>query len=95
MSKRWGQPRRPLAALPLREARGIDAGAPLTRVHRLQRAAEHVGIRQKPDDLRPLFEDEFKALLREAYPADTAGRVVLPFRRIFVVARKPQGVPVP
>ena len=48
-----------------------------------------------PDDLRPLFEDEFKKLLRDAYPADTAGRVVLPFRRIFVVARKPQGVPVP
>ncbi len=42
-----------------------------------------------PDDLRPRFEDEFKALLREAYPADAAGRVVLPFRRIFVVARKP------
>ena len=48
-----------------------------------------------PDDLRPLFEDEFKALLREAYPADTAGRVILPFRRVFVVARKAPGVPVP
>ena len=47
-----------------------------------------------PDDLRARFEDEFKALLREAYPADGAGRVVLPFRRIFVVARKPDGVPV-
>ncbi|WP_210438852.1 trans-aconitate 2-methyltransferase [Nocardioides xinjiangensis] len=47
-----------------------------------------------PDDLRPRFEDEFKALLREAYPADAAGRVLLPFRRIFVVARKPQGVAV-
>ncbi|NPD03840.1 trans-aconitate 2-methyltransferase [Nocardioides sp. zg-1308] len=42
-----------------------------------------------PDDLRPLFEEEFRALLREAYPADASGRVVLPFRRIFVVARKP------
>ena len=42
-----------------------------------------------PDDLRPRFEEEFKALLREAYPPDAAGRVVLPFRRIFVVARKP------
>ena len=42
-----------------------------------------------PDDLRPLFEDEFRALLREAYPADASGRVILPFRRIFVVARKP------
>ncbi len=47
-----------------------------------------------PDDLRPRFEDEFKALLREAYPADASGRVLLPFRRIFVVARKLQGVPV-
>ena len=44
-----------------------------------------------PDDLRPLFEEEFRALLREAYPADSAGRVILPFRRIFVVARKPAG----
>jgi trans-aconitate 2-methyltransferase len=41
-----------------------------------------------PDDLRAQFEEEFKAALREAYPADAAGRVVLPFRRIFVVARK-------
>lgn len=41
-----------------------------------------------PDDLRPLFEEEFRALLREAYPADASGRVVLPFRRVFVVARK-------
>jgi trans-aconitate 2-methyltransferase len=41
-----------------------------------------------PDDLRPDFEDEFKALLREAYPADADGRVILPFRRIFVVAHK-------
>ena len=47
-----------------------------------------------PDDLRPLFEEEFKAALREAYPADAAGRVILPFRRIFVVARKPHAQPV-
>lgn len=47
-----------------------------------------------PDDLRPRFEEEFKELLREAYPADAAGRVVLPFRRVFVVARKAAGVPV-
>ena len=46
-----------------------------------------------PDDLRPLFEEEFKAALREAYPADAAGRVILPFRRIFVVARKPHAQP--
>ncbi|MCF6376382.1 trans-aconitate 2-methyltransferase [Nocardioides KLBMP 9356] len=44
-----------------------------------------------PDDLRPLFEEEFRALLREAYPEDADGRVILPFRRIFVVARKPDG----
>jgi trans-aconitate 2-methyltransferase len=45
-----------------------------------------------PDDLRPQFEAEFRAALREAYPADTEGRVVLPFRRIFVVAHKPARV---
>ena len=41
-----------------------------------------------PDDLRATFELEYKALLREAYPARPYG-TVLPFRRIFVVARKP------
>ena len=41
-----------------------------------------------PDDLRPRFEDEFKGRLRAAYPDDGHG-VVLPFRRIFVVGRKP------
>jgi trans-aconitate 2-methyltransferase len=39
-----------------------------------------------PDDLRPDFEAEFKRRLREAYP-ERDGRVVLPFRRVFVVAR--------
>ncbi len=39
-----------------------------------------------PDDLRPTFEEEFQRRLREAYP-ERAGRVVLPFRRVFVVAR--------
>jgi trans-aconitate 2-methyltransferase len=47
-----------------------------------------------PDDLRPGFEEEFKAMLRDAYPADSAGRVILPFRRIFVVAQKPDLVAV-
>jgi trans-aconitate 2-methyltransferase len=47
-----------------------------------------------PDDLRPLFEDEFRAMLREAYPPDSSGRVILPFRRIFVVARKAGAEPV-
>lgn len=40
-----------------------------------------------PDDLRPGFEAEFKRRLRAAYP-ETAQGVVLPFRRIFVVARR-------
>ena len=39
-----------------------------------------------PDDLRPGFEEEFKRRLRAAYPARHYG-VVLPFRRIFAVAR--------
>lgn len=39
-----------------------------------------------PDDLRPGFEDELKRRLRAAYPDEGQG-VVLPFRRIFVVAR--------
>jgi trans-aconitate 2-methyltransferase len=39
-----------------------------------------------PDDLRPAFGEEFKRRLRAAYPDDGHG-VVLPFRRIFVVAR--------
>ena len=37
-----------------------------------------------PDDLRPGFEEEFKRRLRAAYP-ERDGRVVLPFRRVFVV----------
>jgi trans-aconitate 2-methyltransferase len=41
-----------------------------------------------PDDLRPEFEAEFRRRLREAYP-ERDGRVVLPFRRIFVVAQVP------
>ncbi|WP_151083441.1 methyltransferase domain-containing protein [Nocardioides cynanchi] len=39
-----------------------------------------------PHDLRPAFEAEFKRRLRTAYP-ERGGRVVLPFRRIFVVGR--------
>jgi trans-aconitate 2-methyltransferase len=40
-----------------------------------------------PDDLRPGFEEEFRRRLRAAYP-ERDGRVVLPFRRIFVVAER-------
>lgn len=41
-----------------------------------------------PDDLRPEFEAEFKRRLAAAYPEHEYG-VVLPFRRIFVVAQVP------
>ena len=43
-----------------------------------------------PDDVRPAFEDEFRRRLRAAYPPRAHG-VVLPFRRIFVVAQVPTG----
>ena len=43
-----------------------------------------------PDDLRPRFEEEFKRRLREAYP-ERDGAVVLPFRRVFAVARRAGG----
>jgi trans-aconitate 2-methyltransferase len=46
-------------------------------------------IQALPDDLRLDFEAEFRELLREAYPPDAAGRVLLPFRRIFAVGHKP------
>jgi trans-aconitate 2-methyltransferase len=42
-----------------------------------------------PDDLRVDFEVEYAARLREAYPPEPDGGVVLPFRRVFVVARTP------
>ena len=42
-----------------------------------------------PDDLRPLFVEEYKALLREAYPPGPHG-TTLPFRRVFVVAHLPE-----
>jgi trans-aconitate 2-methyltransferase len=43
-------------------------------------------LQELPDDLRPRFEEEFKARLRAAYP-DHGHGVVLPFRRIFAVGR--------
>jgi trans-aconitate 2-methyltransferase len=39
-----------------------------------------------PDDLRGQFEEEFRSRLRAAYPEEQ-GAVVMPFRRVFVVAR--------
>jgi trans-aconitate 2-methyltransferase len=41
-----------------------------------------------PDDLRSVFVEEYKALLRDAYPPGPHG-TTLPFRRVFVVARVP------
>ncbi|HET7349354.1 MAG TPA: methyltransferase domain-containing protein [Marmoricola sp.] len=41
-----------------------------------------------PADLRRVFEADFKRRLRAAYP-EHDGAVVLPFRRAFVVARRP------
>lgn len=40
-----------------------------------------------PDDRRRDFEDEYKARLAVAYPTESDGTVLLPFRRVFVVAR--------
>ncbi|MFC5299359.1 trans-aconitate methyltransferase, partial [Brachybacterium tyrofermentans] len=39
-----------------------------------------------PQELRETFETEFRARLRRAYPDEGQG-VVLPFRRLFAVAR--------
>jgi trans-aconitate 2-methyltransferase len=41
-----------------------------------------------PDRLREQFVAEYKARLRDAYPGTSSG-TVLPFRRIFCVARRP------
>lgn len=40
-----------------------------------------------PADLWPAYERELRARLRAAYPA-RAGRVLMPFRRVFAVARR-------
>lgn len=48
-------------------------------------------LQSLPDDLRPGFEDELRRRLREAYPPGPTG-VVLPFRRVFVVAQRPGAV---
>ena len=41
-----------------------------------------------PEELRGCFEQEFRARLRKAYP-DQGHGVVLPFRRVFAVGRRP------
>jgi trans-aconitate 2-methyltransferase len=43
-----------------------------------------------PDDLRPRFEAAFKERLAAAYPTRPDGTVLLPFRRVFVVAQVPR-----
>jgi trans-aconitate 2-methyltransferase len=42
-----------------------------------------------PEPERSHFEAEYRRLILEAYPADATGRTLLPFRRIFIVARTP------
>jgi trans-aconitate 2-methyltransferase len=42
-----------------------------------------------PPDLRARFEGEFKTRLSAAYPTRADGTVLMPFRRIFVVAQRP------
>ena len=42
-----------------------------------------------PDELRARFVEEYKALLRAAYPSGPHG-TLLPFRRVFAVARVPE-----
>ncbi|KQT94049.1 trans-aconitate methyltransferase [Marmoricola sp. Leaf446] len=44
-------------------------------------------VQALPDDLRTAFEDELKQQLRAAYP-ERDGVVVMPFRRVFAVARR-------
>jgi trans-aconitate 2-methyltransferase len=38
------------------------------------------------DTERKRFTDEYLAAIREAYPARDDGRVLFPFRRLFIVA---------
>lgn len=45
-----------------------------------------------PDDLRPRFEEELKALLRAEFPRHDYG-TAMPFRRVFVVARRERPAP--
>jgi trans-aconitate 2-methyltransferase len=44
-----------------------------------------------PEGVRERFEDEYRRRLREAYPTGRSG-TVLPFRRVFVVARTPAAI---
>lgn len=57
-------------------------------LHWLRAAGLRPVLAALPTPERPVFEAEFGAALRAAYP-DRAGRTLLPFRRIFAVARRP------
>ncbi len=46
-------------------------------------------LQSLPEELRREFEDELKRRLRSAYP-ERGDAVILPFRRVFVVARIPE-----
>lgn len=37
---------------------------------------------------RPAFLERYRALVAEAYPAAADGAILLPFRRLFIVARR-------
>lgn len=52
-------------------------------------AAARPVLQSLPEDLREEFVTEYKAALREAYPATDIG-TILPFRRLFIVARREQ-----
>ena len=73
-------PGRPRTSTCCRRGPGVHLG------QRHRRPAHAPGAARRP---APGFEEEFRARLRAAYPA-TDGRVVLPFRRVFVVARTPR-----
>jgi trans-aconitate 2-methyltransferase len=84
-----------LAGLPAVEATTIDAWE-TTYLHLLtgldpvftwvSGTGARPTLQALPDDLRPGFEAEFKRRLAAAYPEHAYG-VVLPFRRVFVVAQ--------
>ena len=77
-----------LAATPPYDAHTGDVAVPTAQPRRVSGTGARPTLQALPDDLRPGFEEEFRARLRAAYP-ETDGQVVLPFRRVFVVAQTP------
>ncbi|MGJ9424442.1 methyltransferase domain-containing protein [Nesterenkonia halotolerans] len=53
-------------------------------------AAARPVLQSLPDEVREQFSAEYKAALREAYPATRIG-TILPFRRLFFIARRQRG----